>query len=94
MSGVGDSGVQWFAAKSSHEFAPIMPAATTSRLQLHASSDLTAMLDRANEQIEIVHLSLADQVCIAQALVSPPPRAPALERAIARREKLLGGDTV
>ncbi|HEX7637727.1 MAG TPA: DUF1778 domain-containing protein [Burkholderiaceae bacterium] len=44
---------------------------------------------RAIERAEIVRLSLADQQCFAQALLSPPPPAPALERAFARRGKLL-----
>jgi hypothetical protein len=33
-------------------------------------------------------VSVADQECIAQALLDPP--APALERAVERRSKLLG----
>lgn len=44
---------------------------------------------RAIEQAEVVRLSLADQECFAQALLSPPQPAPALERAFARRRKLL-----
>ncbi len=44
---------------------------------------------RAIEQAEIVRLSLADQECFAQALLSPPQAAPALERAFSRRNKLL-----
>ncbi len=44
---------------------------------------------RAIEQAEIVRLSLDDQECFAQALLSPPQPAPALERAFARRSKLL-----
>lgn len=46
---------------------------------------------RAIEQAEIVRLSLADQECFAQALLAPPPPAPApaLQRAFARRSKLL-----
>ena len=45
---------------------------------------------RAIEEAEVIRLSLADQECFAQALLSPPPtRAPALERAFARRSKLL-----
>jgi uncharacterized protein (DUF1778 family) len=44
---------------------------------------------RAIEQAEIVRLSLADQECFAQALLSPPKPTPALERAFARRSKLL-----
>ncbi len=45
---------------------------------------------RTIEQAEIVRLSLADQECFAQALLSPPPPAPALERAFTRRNQLLG----
>jgi uncharacterized protein (DUF1778 family) len=44
---------------------------------------------RAIEQAEVIRLSLADQECFAQALLSPPQTAPALERAFARRRKLL-----
>jgi uncharacterized protein (DUF1778 family) len=44
---------------------------------------------RAIEQVGVVRLSLADQECFAQALLSPPQPAPALERAFARRRKLL-----
>ena len=45
---------------------------------------------RAIEQAEVVRLSLADQECFAQALLSPQAPAPALERAFARRRNLLG----
>jgi len=44
---------------------------------------------RAIEQAEFICLSLADQECFAQALLSPPQLAPALERAFARRRKQL-----
>ena len=44
---------------------------------------------RAIEQAEIIRLSLADQECFAQALLSPPKPVPALKRAFARRGKLL-----
>ncbi|MBA5608604.1 DUF1778 domain-containing protein [Duganella sp. FT3S] len=44
---------------------------------------------RAIEQAEVVRLSLADQQCFAQAMLSPPEPAPALKRAYARRKKLL-----
>jgi len=44
---------------------------------------------RAIEQAEVIRLSLADQECFAQALLSPPQASPALERAFARRSKLL-----
>lgn len=45
---------------------------------------------RAIEQAEVMRLTLADQECFAQALLAPPQPAPALERAFARRRKLLG----
>jgi len=44
---------------------------------------------RAIEQAEVIRLSLADQECFAQALLSPPHASPALERAFERRRKLL-----
>lgn len=45
---------------------------------------------RAIEHAEVVRLSLADQECFAQALLTPPAPTPALERAAARRRALLG----
>jgi uncharacterized protein (DUF1778 family) len=48
-----------------------------------------AAAQRAIEQAEVIRLSLADQECFAQALLSPPQPAPALKRAFARRNKLL-----
>jgi uncharacterized protein (DUF1778 family) len=47
---------------------------------------------RAIEQADVMRLSLADQACFAQALLSPPKPTPALKRAFARRRKLLGPD--
>lgn len=44
---------------------------------------------RSISQAEIIRLSLADQQSFAQALLSPPQPAPALERAFARRRKLV-----
>jgi uncharacterized protein (DUF1778 family) len=44
---------------------------------------------RAIREAEIIRLSLADQACFTQALLSPPSISPALERAFARRSKLL-----
>jgi uncharacterized protein (DUF1778 family) len=43
----------------------------------------------AIEQAEVIRLSLADQECFAQALLSPPPPTPALQRAFSRRSTLL-----
>ena len=47
---------------------------------------------RAIEQAEIIRLSLADQKHFAQALLNPPEPAPALQRAFARRRKLLSAE--
>jgi len=47
---------------------------------------------QAIEQADVIRLSLADQACFAQALLSPPPPSPALKRAFARRNKLLRGE--
>ncbi|WP_240097676.1 DUF1778 domain-containing protein [Thermomonas flagellata] len=44
---------------------------------------------RAIEQAAAIRLSVADQECFAQALLSPPTAAPALKRAFTRRRKLL-----
>jgi uncharacterized protein (DUF1778 family) len=44
---------------------------------------------RAVEQAEVVRLTLEDQRCFAQALLSPPKPTAALKRAFARQGKLL-----
>ena len=44
---------------------------------------------QAIERAEVIRLSLADQECFAQALLSPPAPSSALKRAFARRTKLL-----
>jgi len=44
---------------------------------------------QAIERAEVIRLSLADQECFAQALLSPPAPSAALKRAFARRAKLL-----
>jgi uncharacterized protein (DUF1778 family) len=43
----------------------------------------------AIEQAEVIRLSLADQEGFAQALLSPPPPTPALERAFVHRRQRL-----
>ena len=43
----------------------------------------------ASEQAKGQGLALADQQCIAEALLSPPESSPALRRAMARRNELL-----
>lgn len=48
-----------------------------------------AAAQRTIEQAEVVRLSLADQECFAQTLLSPSQPSAALERAFARRSKLL-----
>lgn len=48
-----------------------------------------AAAQQAIEQADVIRLSLADQQCFAQALLSPPLPSPALERAFSRRSKLL-----
>ena len=53
---------------------------------------VTAVRDaaqRAIEQADIIRVSLDDQQCFAQALLSPPQKGPALKRAFARRRRLL-----
>ena len=46
----------------------------------------------AIEQAEVIRLSMADQACFAQALLAPPTAVPAMERAFARRRKLVSPD--
>jgi uncharacterized protein (DUF1778 family) len=47
---------------------------------------------RAIEQAEVIRLSQADSQRFAEALLSPPPPTPALERAFERRRKLLAAE--
>ena len=45
------------------------------------------------EKAEVIRLSMADQECFAQKLLSPPQQpTPALKRAFARRSKLVSTD--
>lgn len=44
---------------------------------------------RAIEQAKVIRMSLADQECFAQALISPPKPTEALKRALSRRSELL-----
>lgn len=44
---------------------------------------------RAIDQADVIRMALADQECFAQALLTPPAPTPALDRAFARRRKLL-----
>lgn len=44
---------------------------------------------RAIEQAEVIRLSVIDQECFAQALLSPSPPVPVLKRAFARHRKLV-----
>ncbi|WP_066453665.1 type II toxin-antitoxin system TacA family antitoxin [Castellaniella caeni] len=56
---------------------------------------VTAIQDaaqRAIEQAEVIRLSMADQECFAQALLSPPKQTPALKRAFSRRNTLLSAE--
>ena len=61
----------------------------------HASDEEDADLQRfmdealADLEAELVDLSKADQERVAQALLSPPPPSPALERAFERRTRTL-----
>ena len=50
---------------------------------------VVAAAQTAIEEAEVMRLSLADQEFFAQALLSPPKPTPALQRAFARRNKLL-----
>ena len=56
---------------------------------------ISAVQDAAQrdiEESELFRLSLSDQACFAQALLSPPRPAPALKRAFARRRKLVSAE--
>lgn len=42
------------------------------------------------EQSEVIHLSQADQIRFAEALINPPPMAAAMKRAMETHRKLVG----
>lgn len=44
---------------------------------------------RAIEETQIIRLSVEDQRALAEAILNPPPLAPAMERAIERYRKLV-----
>lgn len=56
-----------------------------------SETELTDLIDEAfaDLEAELVDLSKADQERVAQALLSPPPPSPALERAFERRTRAL-----
>ncbi|MBK7301217.1 MAG: DUF1778 domain-containing protein [Moraxellaceae bacterium] len=63
-------------------------------LQGRTMTDFVAMAvqdaaQRVIAEADVMRLSLVDQECFAQALLSPPQPTPALERAFANRQKLL-----
>lgn len=63
-------------------------------IQGRTMTDFVAMAvqdaaQRVIAEADVVRLSLADQECFAQTLLSPPPPSPALERAFVRRQKML-----
>ena len=47
---------------------------------------------QAIDQAEVIRLTMADQECFANALLSPPPANPALKRAFALRRNLLASE--
>ncbi|QVL48992.1 MAG: DUF1778 domain-containing protein [Thiocapsa sp.] len=47
---------------------------------------------RAIEQAEVIRLSQADSQRFAEALLSPPPPTPSLERAFERRRRLVAAE--
>lgn len=78
-------------ARISTELHAMLKRAAELQGQTMADFVVTAIQEaaqRAIEQAEVVRLSLADQECLAQALLSPPKPTPALERAFARHRKL------
>ena len=63
-------------------------------IQGRTMTDFVAMAvqdaaQRVIAEADVIRLSLADQECFAQVLLSPPQPTPALERAFANRQKLL-----
>lgn len=77
-------------ARISTELHAMLKRAAELQGQTMADFVVTAIQEaaqRAIEQAEVVRLSLADQECLAQALLSPPKPTPALERAFARHRK-------
>ncbi len=44
---------------------------------------------RTIEEAELIKLSVQDQQLFAEALIAPPPLAPAMKRAIARHRRLI-----
>ena len=46
---------------------------------------------RTIEEVEIIRLSAEDQRLLAEALLNPPPLAPAMERAIERYRRVVKG---
>ena len=80
------------AARISHDLHALLKRAAELQGRTMTDFVIAAVQEaaqRAIEDAEIIRLSLADQHCFAQALLSPPPPSPVLERAFSRRRKLL-----
>ena len=80
-------------ARLSTELHPLLKRAAEIQGRTMTDFVVSAVQDaaqRAIEQAEVMRLTLADQECFAQALLATPQPAPALERAFARRRKLVG----
>ena len=47
------------------------------------------MANQTIEQTQIIRLAVEDQRAVAEAILNPPPLAPAMERAISRHRKII-----
>lgn len=65
-----------------------LPTSTKLKGKGPSMSDLV-LQDRDAPVPEVIHLSQEDQEAFAKALLDPPPTAPALARALRRRQKRL-----
>lgn len=57
-------------------------------MNAYVESDMNKSRKRKRVVNQPIRLSMANQECLAQALLSPPKPAPALERAFSRHNKL------
>jgi uncharacterized protein (DUF1778 family) len=67
---------------------PVEPT-RTARIEAWIASAAEDAAKNSIDEVQILRLSVADQRAFVEAILSPPPLAPAMERAVERHRKLV-----
>ena len=80
------------AARISNDLHALLKSAAEIQGRTMTDFVVSAVQDAAQhaiEQAEVMRLSVADQACFVEVMLSPPTPSAALKRAVAQRRKLL-----